>query len=113
MTHALASDNRIDYEISAERRLMLAVINTAILDAAGAYVGTSRPGECDYAQRRALLWLKDGGRDFRSICELAGFDPLDVQTRALEFISSGREIPKINRMSPSSGKNRHKAQADA
>lgn len=113
MTNAIASDNRIDYEISPERRLMLAVINTAILDAAGGYVGPARPSERDCARRRALCWITDAGSDFRSICELAGFDPLDVQTRALLFIDSGRKLPKINRMSPSSGKHRPKVRADA
>ena len=113
MTHPLASDNFIEYEVSPERRLMLAVLNTAIMDAAGAYIGVARPNERDYARRRALLWLQDGGRDFRSICELAGFDPLDVQTRALEFIASGREIPKINRVSSSMGDSRTKARANA
>jgi hypothetical protein len=107
------ADNHLDYEISPERRLMLAVLNTAIMDAAGAYVSASRPSERDYARRRALCWLQDGGGDFRSVCELAGLNPQYVQTRALEFLESGRELPKINRMSPNSGKHRPRVRTDA
>lgn len=108
-----AADNHIDYEVSPERRLMLAVLTTAIMDAAGANTGTMTPRDRRHAPGHALRWIKRADGDFQWICEMADLDPREVRKCALNFINSGQELPKINRVSPSIRDARPKAYAHA
>lgn len=98
-----ASDFYADDDATPERRLMLAVLLTAILDAAGKNTGTTTPRTRSVARGTALGWIKDAGSDFRVVCELAGLDPMHVRRAALEFIESGKPIPRVPRMPISGG----------
>ena len=107
------ADNHIDYGVSPERRLMLAVLTTAIMDAAGANTGTMTPRDRRLAPGIALGWITRADSDFQWICEMADLDPREVRKCALDFINSGQEMPKINRVSPSIRDARPKAHAHA
>ncbi len=99
MTQAIpASDDFHDSEASPERRLMMAVLLTAILDAAGKSDGTVFRNR-DIVQASALGWIKDGGQDFLDVCHLAGVDPHHVRRRSLDFIDSGKPMPRMRRHS--------------
>lgn len=107
------ADNHIAYEISPERRLMLAVLTTAIMDAAGANTGTMTPRDRRHAPGHALRWIKRADCDFQWICEMADLDPREVRQSALNFINSGQDLPRINRVSPSIRDARPKAHTHA
>lgn len=104
-----SSDFYAAREATPERRLMLAVLLTAILDAAGENTGTTAPRERNLVRGTALGWIKDASPDFRAVCELAGLDPLYVRRAALEFIASERSAPRTNRVSLSGGSQRHRS----
>lgn len=93
------SDDRIEYAACPERRLMLAVLLTAILDAAGENTATTKRRERNVVRGTALGWIKDAGPDFRAVCELASLDPLHVRRAALDFIASDRPAPRLKRVS--------------
>lgn len=102
MTHPLAaSDATIDCPISPERRLMVAVLLTAILDASGNNTGTATQRDRDVVRGTALGWIKDAGPDFHEVCELAGFDAQHVRHCALHYIDSGTKRPGISRQNHS------------
>ena len=94
-----ASDFYAEHDATPERRLMLAVLLTAIVDAAGGNSGTTVARTRDLVRGTALGWIKEGGEDFQIVCDLAGLDPCHVRRAALEFIASNRELPRTVRMS--------------
>ena len=62
---------RNDFQPDAETKLWQAVVYQALRDA----TFTSEAKEAKLNQRRADAWLRNGGADFRMVCDLAGFDP--------------------------------------
>ena len=87
-----AADNHIEYEVSPERRLMLAVLLTAILDASG-----QAPASAKRDRRKicgtALGWIKEAGPDFLEVCEMAGINPVVARRGAMQYIESTRDGP--------------------
>ncbi len=69
-----------------ERHLWVQVLLQAALDARREY--WARYSSID--GRSALDWFVAGGRDFREVCELAGFDPVYVRERTLKALG-GRD----------------------
>jgi len=100
------NDDFVEYEASPERRLMLAVLLTAIVDAAGENTGTTTPRTRNVVRGTALGWIKDASPDFHAVCELAGLDPLYVRRAALDFVASERAAPRTPRVSVSGGNTR-------
>lgn len=98
-----ASDFYVEHDATPERRLMLAVLLTAILDAAGGNTGTTTPRERNAVRGTALGWIKDASSDFHAVCEIAGLDPAHVRHAALEFIASERTAPRTPRVAVSGG----------
>lgn len=83
------SDEYVEQEACPERRLMLAVLLTAIRDASGInIVGT--PHCRRQTQMLAFGWIKDGDSDFQEVCALAGLDPNATRRKALQFIGDPR-----------------------
>lgn len=95
----IADDFYADPVIPGERRLMLAVLLTAIMDAAGENTGTTTRRERDLVRGTALGWIRDGGEDFETVCDLAGVEPRQVRRAAFDFIAGDKEIPRTKRMS--------------
>jgi hypothetical protein len=76
MIHDIYLDQRADLAAEAVvlRRLWRAVLVQALREAKGQIVNTGGaipPGSRNLEQRRARDWI--GSRDFREVCELAGF----------------------------------------
>lgn len=71
--------------IHPERALFSAVIVRAIMDARGAN-SSEHASAAKVNQRQAIEWLSRGGRDFETICSLAGVDAQSVR----EAFLSGR-----------------------
>jgi hypothetical protein len=108
--HLPMSDFYAEHDATPERRLMLAVLLTAILDAAGKNTGTTTPRTRNVARGTALGWIKDADPDFCAVCELAGLDPIHVRRAALDFIESGKPIPRVPRVPISGGAPRGRKQ---
>ncbi len=96
------SDEHVEYEACPERRLMIAVLLTAIRDASGMYIAGSRV-QREHTQMRALNWIRNGGEDFHEVCALAGLEPREVRKKALRFIYDpnrpAHRMPSIQFMS--------------
>ena len=92
----MSADNAVDYaHTSPERMLWQMVLLTAIEDA----MLPARTSKDDiYAKRDAQRWLRQGGADFRAVCNYAGFDPEHVRDAYLagriqiETTRQGRNI---------------------
>ena len=67
--------------MSAHRTLWQAVLLRAVRDALGDHEARE-----PHAQRDAEAWIRGGGRDFRLVCDMAGFDPAHIR----EAFVSGR-----------------------
>lgn len=93
LPHSLNAFAASDNYCTPERRLMLATIINAISDAIGAGTITS-PGARARASREAIAWFHDGGADFQSVSLLAGLEPSVLRRAALDFISSGKPLPR-------------------
>lgn len=65
-------------DISSEKRLWQAVVLKAMSDATHPD-GPGGSTEQGRATRDAISWLRSGGRDFRTVCHLAGVDPDFIQ----------------------------------
>lgn len=76
------------HEVSAERRLMLATLVTAIMDATGQACCT-RAVDRERNRILALAWFRDGCDDFREVCSLAGLDPDYVRRAVLRYVATG------------------------
>ena len=70
-----------------EAALWAAVITQALMDA------LHRPttAEAKYFKHEATIWLTESSRDFRMVCECAGFDPDYVRRMAKRALSSPRK----------------------
>lgn len=80
-----------------EQRLMMATIATAVSDALGnGLVGT--PGQRERQQAEAIAWFRGAGSDFRFVCHVAGLDPAHVRKCVMEFLASGRPMPRNARV---------------
>ncbi|ONF95986.1 LacI family DNA-binding transcriptional regulator [Sphingomonas jeddahensis] len=76
--------------ISPEQRLFVGVIVNAAQEAAG----VSRVGSGHRTIRQsARAWFSNGGDDFRTVCELAGFEPGEVRTRVLAYLNRVEHDP--------------------
>lgn len=83
---------------SPEQRLMMATITTAVADILGTGP-VSHPSERERLRREALAWIKGDSEDYRYVCQLAGLDPHQVRKCVLEFVASGKPLPRIARVS--------------
>jgi predicted DNA-binding transcriptional regulator AlpA len=87
-----------------ERQLWAAVIQQALDDAAGAIGaggGKSKEQSDRYKRlirRRARLWFKKGGADFRDVCALADMDPDWIRANALKRIEEAGDDPISKRV---------------
>lgn len=84
--HAPIAPDR-DYDpgaADAERQLWGAVIWRAVSDAVWPGVGA----EARFHRDQAREWFRFGGKDFRLVCELAGFDPDFIRDRVLPMIDN-------------------------
>lgn len=70
-----------------EAALWAAVITQALMDA------LHRPttAEATYFKHEATVWLTENNRDFRMVCECAGFDPGYVRRMAKRALTSPRK----------------------
>ena len=71
----------------SEEKLWRAVIIQAILDAS--HVASAPPNEVLKIKRDARTFLFRGGKDFETVCDMAGFHPETVRKRAKAYIESG------------------------
>jgi len=67
----------------SEQLLWCAVINQMRTDA----LSNSRKAEFRHRRREALAWLTGNSRDFRMVCELAGYDPDYIRERAAQELA--------------------------
>lgn len=67
-----------------EQLLWCAVINQMRTDA----LSNSRKAEFRHRRREALAWLTGNSRDFRMVCELAGYEPDYIRERAIRELAS-------------------------
>lgn len=88
-----------------ERRLMQAVILTAISDAIATKGDNRRPNRIEFDQEIALRWFTEAGPDFEQVCDWAGMHPHMVRRLVLEFVASNQAIPRINRNTGSRRRN--------
>ena len=65
---------------SAEQKLWVAVLETAFEDA----MTSKNPEE----RENACRWFRDGGRNFRLVCDLANFDAGFVRKRVLAVLDA-------------------------
>ncbi|HEY8566590.1 MAG TPA: hypothetical protein VIL65_13885 [Beijerinckiaceae bacterium] len=73
---------------SSYRALWLGVIELALEDAAPLLRRANvTPKSRAIEMRTARTWLLSDGRDFRSVCTLAGLDPSQVRRRAMDVIA--------------------------
>jgi hypothetical protein len=73
----ISADNASDYRhASPERALWQTVLLTAIEDA---MLPERRSDSYKRAKRDADRWIRGGGKDFRAVCNYAGFDPDHVR----------------------------------
>ncbi|MDE3016957.1 MAG: hypothetical protein KGI29_08590 [Pseudomonadota bacterium] len=79
-----------------ETALWAAVITQAMMDALSRAV----TAEVKYFKHEATVWLTGNSRDFRTVCECAGFDPGYVRRMAKRALSSPRQW----RAEPGTGK---------
>lgn len=92
---------RYDESTLPERRLMQAVILTAIADACGSAVQGRRDFIIEADKRDAIRWLSEAGHDFQRVCELAGLHHETVRKFSLAFIRSGDAFPRVHRQNAS------------
>ncbi|WP_130471756.1 hypothetical protein [Candidatus Magnetaquicoccus inordinatus] len=64
--------------MEAEQKLWVAVLETALNDA----LSGSNPARRETARR----WFREGGQNFRLVCDLANFDPDFVRLKLLAVI---------------------------
>ncbi|MCP3731810.1 LacI family DNA-binding transcriptional regulator [Sphingomonas sp. MG17] len=96
LPHTLrAFDDRVSYT-TPERRLMLATIANAVIDALG-NSADCRTGPRENARRDALNWFKLAGPDYQMVCHLAGLDPACTRRAVLRYVASGKPMPAIRR----------------
>lgn len=76
---------------SPERRLMLAILITAIMDATGQSC-CNRAVDRERNRILALAWFRDASDDFRTVCDLAGMDPDYVRRAVLQYVAAGRRL---------------------
>ena len=62
--------------MTPEQKLWQSVVVKAALDATANYPASS---EDHLAQKQADEWLREGGADFKEVCNLAGLDPDFIQ----------------------------------
>jgi len=79
--------------ISPEQRLFVGVIVNAAKEAAGSVVTRDRPEKVSAAREDARSWFADGGEDFAAVCELAGLEPNEVQSRVLAYLRRVEQDP--------------------
>ena len=107
----LSNEADNDNDQTPERQLFCEVITQALKDATGvgAGVNTKSPELC---RDQAANWFKTNSKDFRTVCELAGFDPDAVRQRALAIIAkSEKDNPsKVERPKRSKTPKRQKPQ---
>jgi hypothetical protein len=73
----MSADNAVDYaHTSPERMMWQMVLLTAIEDA---LLSARSSKEGIDAKRDAQRWLRGGSKDFRAVCNYAGFDPDHVR----------------------------------
>lgn len=95
MTPALPQAfNESEQGTTPERRLMLATIVNAIADATGYNNTGCNPSLRKLDRERALKWFENAGPDYVTVCHLAGLDPDCLRRAALEFIESGKRVPR-------------------
>lgn len=82
---------------SPEQRLMMAIITTAVADILGTGP-VSHPSERERYRREALNWFENDSRDFRYVCQVAGLEPEHVRKSVLEFVASGKPMPRTTRV---------------
>ena len=56
-----------------EQRLWQAVVNAALHDA------TNTAWREELYQKQAIRWFRDGGKDFKMVCDMAGYDYRYIQ----------------------------------
>jgi hypothetical protein len=83
-------------ESEGVRRLWIAVITQAILDA----ISTKRRGEEVHYKHEAICWLTGGSKHFRIVCDYAGLEPNWVRRHAKRVIYD----PHPWRAEPTKGK---------
>lgn len=66
----------------AEQAIWRAVIVQSITDA----ISRSAKREAAQHRREALTWLTNFSRDFRTVCDYAGYDPVYVQERIQKLL---------------------------
>lgn len=63
------------YDGSGARLLWQTVVHTAILDATALRKDGNNPGAPRAERAAADAWIRSGGKWFRHVCALAGYDP--------------------------------------
>ncbi|MEO5340307.1 MAG: hypothetical protein H7837_07305 [Magnetococcus sp. MYC-9] len=82
--------------MEAEQKLWVAVLETALTDALSA----DNPSRKETARR----WFREGGQNFKLVCDLANFDASFVRKKILSVIdqegTAGRSTPRSIRTAP-------------
>lgn len=73
----------IDNAVLPEERLWRSVIAQAVID-------SITPSKKQFQQHAAQTWLYYANKDFKRVCELAGFDASSTHERILDFITNPR-----------------------
>lgn len=88
--HAFSERNRYT---TPEKRLGMAIIINAIVEAMGHGAGNDSPSKRADARDTALQWFSDADEDFEAVCDMADLNPAAVQAAALSYISEGKRLP--------------------
>lgn len=70
--------------VPIEQRIMMAVVNRAILDAISAIHDVSVPAQ-EKCTQRAKVWITSGCEDFQTVCHAAGYDPQEIRRKYTEL----------------------------
>lgn len=79
------TDTRHD-PVKGEKAMWVAVITQAMMDA----LSRSNKSEDSYQRHEAIQWLTGGSKDFRTVCQLAGFDPDYIRKKAKQCLAAPR-----------------------
>lgn len=79
-----------------EQALWRAVILQMVTDA----LSLSRKSEARHYKREALAWLTSYSRDFRTVCELAGFEPEYIHGCIKLFLETHRPSKSLKPLPP-------------
>lgn len=85
--------------MTPERRLWQDVVLRALMDATHP-AGDEGNSEDARGRRSARQWLREGGKDFRTVCNLAGLDPDFVREKYLAGKICGEALRSMEKAKP-------------